>query len=176
MRVEAELAGDKKEYDWLEMALAGSESHEIAKPKPGIEEGEAAATTGADEHAPLMAEPAAFFTGTRETNEREKSDNAPAAAPPHAAEIIPLQTPEPVSGPAIADDMAAGASDEHTIEPAAARAPREEPKAAAVVGRYESNGASYVLFADGTIEAATPSGVYRFGSMAELKTFIEGKN
>lgn len=49
----------------------------------------------------------------------------------------------------------------------------EEPIGPAVVGRYESNGSSYALFADGSIEAVTVSGIYRFASMAELKEFIE---
>jgi hypothetical protein len=50
----------------------------------------------------------------------------------------------------------------------------EEPAGLAVVGRYEANGSSYALFSDGSIEAMTASGVFRFASMAELKQFIEG--
>jgi hypothetical protein len=42
-----------------------------------------------------------------------------------------------------------------------------------VVGRYEANGASYVLFSDGTIEVETDSGTHRFASMAALKDHIE---
>ena len=42
-----------------------------------------------------------------------------------------------------------------------------------VVGRYESGGASYVLFSDGTIEVETEMGTHRFGSMEELKTYID---
>lgn len=42
-----------------------------------------------------------------------------------------------------------------------------------VVGRYESEGTSYVMYADGSIEAQSAAGVYRFASMAELKAFIE---
>jgi hypothetical protein len=54
-------------------------------------------------------------------------------------------------------------------------AENEQPAVPAVVGRYESNGASYVLFDDGSIEAETDSDVYHFASMAELKKFIEGR-
>lgn len=42
-----------------------------------------------------------------------------------------------------------------------------------VVGRYESGGASYVLFSDGTIEVETEIGTHRFASMEELKTYID---
>ena len=42
-----------------------------------------------------------------------------------------------------------------------------------VVGRYESGGACYVLFSDGTIEVETEMGTHRFGSMEELKAYID---
>ena len=42
-----------------------------------------------------------------------------------------------------------------------------------VVGRYESGGASYVLFSDGTIEVETEIGTHRFASMEELKAYID---
>ena len=51
-------------------------------------------------------------------------------------------------------------------EPVLAEAPT-------VVGRYEANGASYVLFSDGTIEVETDGGTHRFASMAALKDHIE---
>ena len=43
-----------------------------------------------------------------------------------------------------------------------------------VIGRYEAEGTSYIMYADGSIEAQSEAGVYRFASMAELKSFIEG--
>ncbi|MCX8255424.1 MAG: hypothetical protein OTI36_15695, partial [Beijerinckiaceae bacterium] len=71
--------------------------------------------------------------------------------------------------------------------PAAAHEPAPEPVAEApstapetpegnlsVIGRYDSDGTSYVMYSDGSIEAQSESGVFRFGSMAELKAFIEG--
>ncbi len=45
-----------------------------------------------------------------------------------------------------------------------------------IVGQYDANGAHYLLFADGSIEAQTTHGVYHFASMEELKLFIEGKS
>ena len=47
------------------------------------------------------------------------------------------------------------------------------PPAPTEVGRYEAGGASYALFSDGTIEVETETGLHRFGSMEELKDFIE---
>ena len=46
-------------------------------------------------------------------------------------------------------------------------------EAPTVVGRYDANGATYVLFSDGTIEVETGSGTHRFDSMADLKDHIE---
>ena len=58
--------------------------------------------------------------------------------------------------------------------PAPAATPSPRPAESAVIGRYESEGTSYVMFADGSIEAQSDAGIYRFSSMAELKAFIEG--
>ncbi len=46
-------------------------------------------------------------------------------------------------------------------------------EAPTVVGRYESGGATYVLFSDGTIEVETETGTHRFASMEELKAYID---
>ena len=59
--------------------------------------------------------------------------------------------------------------------PPAQETPETEPPEAAnpVVGTYASGGNTYVMFADGTIEADTPRGRFAFGSLQELKAFIE---
>jgi len=41
-----------------------------------------------------------------------------------------------------------------------------------IIGSYDSGGNRYVMFSDGSIEAETPEGVYRFNSLDELKEFI----
>jgi hypothetical protein len=60
-------------------------------------------------------------------------------------------------------------------EPEPAREPDEkapgEP-APAVIGTYNSGDNRYVMFSDGSIEAETPEGVFRFNSLDELKEFI----
>jgi hypothetical protein len=61
-------------------------------------------------------------------------------------------------------------------EPYAPPPPVEPPMAEpAVIGRYEAEGTSYLMFADGSIEAQSEAGIFRFASMAELKAFIEDK-
>ncbi len=44
-----------------------------------------------------------------------------------------------------------------------------------VIGRYESEGTSYVMFADGSIDARSTLGAFHFSSMAELKAFMESQ-
>jgi hypothetical protein len=48
--------------------------------------------------------------------------------------------------------------------------PPERP--AAVIGTYNSGDNRYIMFADGSIEAETPDGTFKFGSLDELKEFI----
>lgn len=58
-------------------------------------------------------------------------------------------------------------------EPVREEGPAEEPRSGVtVVGTYNSGDNTYVMFSDGSIEAQTPSGVFRFQSLDELKAFI----
>ncbi len=41
-----------------------------------------------------------------------------------------------------------------------------------LIGRYSSGGASYMIFADGSIEAETTEGTFRFASMGDFKRYI----
>jgi hypothetical protein len=78
--------------------------------------------------------------------------------PPPAAPVHELEPPPPEPEPS-----------REELPP-----PRVKPTpAAAVIGRYEADGTSYVMYADGSIEAQSAAGVYRFASMAELKAYIE---
>jgi hypothetical protein len=53
--------------------------------------------------------------------------------------------------------------------------PADSEAGLAIVGRYESEGTSYVMYADGSIEARSERGVFHFRSMAELKAFMEAQ-
>ena len=93
-----------------------------------------------------------------------------ATADPYA--IKPLKPPK-------SRDLA---QDQPDVREEAAAPPKPAPEAAAnaetpkpeVIGHYEAHGAHYTMYADGSIEAETQHGVYRFGSIEELKRFIEG--
>ncbi len=76
---------------------------------------------------------------------------------PHEPDDAPEPAPEP-RGEAIHE------------EPEEETAPPPTP---AILGQYEANGARYTLYVDGTIDAETAHGVYRFASMDELKRFLE---
>jgi hypothetical protein len=48
------------------------------------------------------------------------------------------------------------------------------PGEPAIIGRYTSGNTTYIMFDDGSIEAETPTGILRFASLAELKSYVEG--
>jgi hypothetical protein len=48
------------------------------------------------------------------------------------------------------------------------------PANPAVIGQYTSGNTTYVMYADGSIEAETPTGILRFASLADLKVYVEG--
>ncbi|KQP38356.1 hypothetical protein ASF49_04965 [Methylobacterium sp. Leaf104] len=94
----------------------------------------------------------------------------PVPAPRPAPEPVALrpslvETGEPVAGPA---DEPEPAPEPPPAE--AAPAIEEEPQ---VVGTYASGGNTYVMYSTGVIEAETPRGRFTFGSLDELKAFVE---
>ncbi|MGH6812722.1 MAG: hypothetical protein ACREDM_10365 [Methylocella sp.] len=60
-------------------------------------------------------------------------------------------------------------------EPLPPAVPAAREAGLAIVGRYESEGTTYVMYADGSIEARTQHAVLHFKSMAELKAFMEAQ-
>jgi hypothetical protein len=60
---------------------------------------------------------------------------------------------------------------------AAEAAPMVETPSASttLVGRYSAGGANYSIFSDGSIEAETDQGAFRFASMNEFKAFVAAK-
>ena len=45
-----------------------------------------------------------------------------------------------------------------------------------LIGRYTSGGANYMIFSDGTIEAETDQGAFKFASMGDFKKFLLDRN
>jgi hypothetical protein len=105
---------------------------------------EAGQTTLADSGRREAAEPETEKAGETVEAEAEPAEEA--------------REPEPADGALEAEDQAA-ASDEPS-------------SAATIVGTYTSGDNRYVMFSDGSIEAETPQGVFRFQSLDELKEFI----
>ena len=144
--------------DWLDHSFSELEREMAARHGP--------AETAAAPHLEQVAAVAELEPAT--TTE-------PAAVEPH-----PLHEPHPVHEPHFVDeDLPVGVAAHDRAAPVAAPADqatvsaREAPATSAVIGRYESEGTSYVMYADGSIDAQSEAGVYRFASMAELKSFIE---
>jgi len=95
-------------------------------------------------------------------------------------ELEPAET-EPVPG---SDALAEDAEDPinenraghlptlHDIERAI-----ETPKAPpSLVGRYSAGGANYMIFSDGSIEAETAEGAFKFTSMGDFKRFLADRS
>lgn len=86
--------------------------------------------------------------------------------------LSPVTEPAPVVEPEpeperVEEAAAAGEPEPGPEEPAPA-----EPRSATIIGTYNSGDNTYVMFSDGSIEAQTPSGVFHFQSLDELKAFI----
>jgi hypothetical protein len=79
-------------------------------------------------------------------------------------ETEPAREPEPA-----ASQEEPAASEDADREQTADEAPRS---GATIIGTYNSGDNTYVMFSDGSIEAQTPGGVFRFQSLDELKAFI----
>jgi hypothetical protein len=82
-----------------------------------------------------------------------------------AVEAVSDREPEADHEPALPAD--ADREEEPEGEP-----DTDASRPAVVVGTYNSGDNKYVMFSDGSIEAQTPSGVFRFQSLEELKEFI----
>jgi hypothetical protein len=118
------------------------------------------------------------------------------APEPPETETEPEPEPEPELGPdleyALAQELGRELGRYPALAPAPVKldppepepetepeqAPEPEPEAEfeprpPIIGSYEAHGTHYTMYADGSIDAETAHGVYRFASMEELKRFIE---
>lgn len=95
--------------------------------------------------------------GATSTERRPTARSVASAAEPP----MPPLVPRPQTPPSIVADKGQGGP------------PRRSDDRTNVIGRYESEGTTYVMFADGSIDASSELGAFRFSSMAELKAFME---
>jgi hypothetical protein len=117
-----------------------------------------------DEQDHLVAEPGldldAFDQGDHEPEDRDRVDEP---AEPILDDEVAVE-PQHDGEPAVAE-----ADWEVSSE---AEAASDEVGPATVIGTYNSGDNKYVMFSDGSIEAQTPGGTFRFQSLDELKEFI----
>ncbi len=99
--------------------------------------------------------------------EEPEAPPSPEEAPPIApADQVVLAEEEPVNENR-SGHLPTLAEVEHAI------AQPEAPPT--LVGRYTAGGAHYMIFSDGTIEAETEQGAFRFASMGDFKAYIAGR-
>ena len=137
--------------------VAASEAraeHAIAPPLAAADEAELMETH------PLEAEEAP-------ENEPEEADIAAGEAPAGDEEAERHETAEPLS-----ENHAGRFPRPGEVEPAIG-APEAPPT---LVGRYTSGGASYMIFSDGSIEAETEEGAFKFASMGDFKQFLRSRD
>ncbi|WP_112663130.1 hypothetical protein [Microvirga flavescens] len=93
-------------------------------------------------------------------------------------EEIPVEEPESEQAePAAFENEPETPEYAQEPEPEPVEEPAFEPESAPpkdVIGTYNSGDNTYVMFSDGSIEAKTPQGDFRFSSLDELKAFIAG--
>jgi hypothetical protein len=140
--------------------------------------------------SPVTSEPA--FADAPAARERIFADapaatepafaGAPAAREPTFAEAPAAREPTFAEAPAVTEvgphALAAGepVGEDHSSRSATAaaieRAPSEAEAAPTLVGRFSAGGANYMIFSDGSIEAETEGGAYKFASMNDFKAYL----
>jgi hypothetical protein len=188
-REEIAESAAESDFEWLERALSDSDkaARPEARPDDWRRDEIRQENIGREEsrHAgPRHAEGRPQVAGRREeaagsdlpaAHDSQAMGERPEDRKEHVLRAVPPSEP-PAHEPAEAfseprhngrDEPLDHSGDSGSLAPTAA-----DP---AILGRYQANGNSYVMFSDGSIEAVTQTGVYRFGSMAELKAFIEAQ-
>jgi len=110
--------------------------------------------------------------------------DAPAAREPTFADAPAAREPTFADAPAAIEvEPDARAADEPVDEngsgrspttAAVERAPGEPEPAPTLVGRFSAGGANYMIFSDGSIEAKTENGAYKFASMSDFRAYLAG--
>lgn len=158
-RIGADLAFMREQAGRLDAPLPASQPLEAEEPVPGRGDALAAGAPGSG-----VENAAGFSPGdVAEKPSPDQADNAtPPEAPAHsrAQDVETPAAPHPDSEP----------QREAGLQPAPSQA-ASRPEAT-VVGTYSSGGNTYVMYSDGSIQAQTPTGLYRFDSLDELKAFI----
>ncbi|MBS7698436.1 MULTISPECIES: hypothetical protein [unclassified Chelatococcus] len=116
--------------------------------------------------AAAVADDDEFFSGGGRQREEDSASLAEGEAPSGHEP----SSPQPVEAE-ISEHEAAGAED-LTVEDEPASSDFVPDPVPTVVGTYSAGGNLYVMFSDGSIEAETSRGTYRFRSLDELKAYV----
>ena len=93
------------------------------------------------------------------------TDEPSPTAPPPLEPEAPTRLAEAEGAEAPINENRAG----HLPTFGGVEAPEAQPR---LIGRYSAGGANYMIFADGSIEAETKEGTFKFASMTEFKNFL----
>ncbi|MFZ0496166.1 MAG: hypothetical protein WBD78_13990 [Methylocella sp.] len=135
-----------------------------------IEPGEPATETGPRETSPAETASSDAILGEDPLIEPDPAPDARNEGAKPSPEAIEPASADPAP-PFVSEALPA--TDPH--EPLPPAVPAAGEAELAIIGRYESEGTSYVMYADGSIEARSERGVFHFQSMAELKAFMEAQ-
>ncbi len=127
------------------------------------DEGEVAAAQHAEDHAAHEPDAAPVeLEAAAPGGEAPAVELQPADAHVAAAETVE----ETLAEAPVETGVAAGAPGGADLEPAPVAAPPT------LVGHYSAGGANYKIFSDGSIEAETDGGAFRFASMEAFKAYL----
>jgi hypothetical protein len=140
-------------------AVAAAPAQEPAEPP--LAEADEAETLEAE---PFEAEPA---SEVEPEHEDAGASTSVEATPAEEAEGEPEEAEEPINENR-AGHLPTLGEIEHAIE-----TPEAPPT---LIGRYTSGGANYMIFSDGSIEAETDEGAFKFASMGDFKQFLLDRN
>ncbi len=157
----APLPEHEPAHDEEPMAAAAAEAPPLPEAPPPVEAAPPLAPP------PLIQSPPPFEAPPP----LEAPISVEAPAPPEAsaaieAEPAPLAQEEPVN-----ENRSGHLPTLAQIEHALAE-PEAEPT---LVGHYSAGGANYRIFSDGSIEAETEDGAFKFASMADFKDYLAGE-
>jgi hypothetical protein len=110
----------------------------------------------------VLGEPGAVRAHDAQPSDAPSAMNSEPAAPSdgHEAQAAPINENRAGRPPSL-----------ETLE----SVPREPAPPPTLVGRYSAGGANYSIFSDGSIEAETDQGAFKFGSMNEFKSYIAAR-
>jgi hypothetical protein len=116
---------------------------------------------------------AGLLRGTQGADEKIETTPADAAEAPAEESRFAEHFEEPIEPVDETEAAVEPALDEQPDPETIESAPKEdEAEELVVIGTYNSGGNNYVMYGDGSIQADTPTGRYKFASLEELKEFI----